>query len=634
MRATFCLFLGLCACGDKTNDSAGGGDGGGEAADLDVDGYAVPDDCDDANPDIHPDAAEVCDGVDNDCEGTVDVGATDAIEYWADTDGDGYGAGKGEASCSAPEGRVTNEDDCDDSRSDVNPAGSEVCDDLGTDEDCDLLVDADDDSLDPSTATTLYADADADGYGDPGDAVTSCGEAAGYVANGDDCDDTTALRHPGETEICSDGLDNDCNGIDTGCSWSGAVDEKDADVLLTGAPVSEAQFGFVLSTFDSNGDGLADLVGGGISGGYVAVFEGPITSTSVEAGAAAVIGGPADQQFGFDLQGIPDQDGDGYDELVVWQRRYPSGRDYMFAGPLSGTLDSELDSVATFTGDASAGGLGTSPTSGDVNGDGTPDIVMGAPDAGAAFVFYGPVTSGDLTTADADASLAAAPEDYVGYHNDASGDLDGDGIADLAMGGEGAASKSGAVWILYGPVSGDTLARDADVVVTGAEPGAYLGACSTGGDLDGDGRLDLAVSGPWSFDAHVWLFNSPSIPAKGVLDVGKADATITGDPKSYDNFGLVLDTAGDLNDDTADDLIVGSEFSADRNGTVWGYYGPISGALTASVDASFKISGTSYHWLGTAVQLMPDSSGDGIDDLAVGARYYDYGAAFVFNGGL
>ena len=110
MRATLCVVLSLCACNDKGSDSNGGSDGddsgsGGTPVDLDADGYSPPDDCDDNDAEIHPDASEVCDGADNDCDGTTDVGATDAVEYWADGDGDGYGAGTSELSCSPVDGR-------------------------------------------------------------------------------------------------------------------------------------------------------------------------------------------------------------------------------------------------------------------------------------------------------------------------------------------------------------------------------------------------------------------------------------------------------------------------------------------------------------------------------------------------
>src|SRR5204863_1117192 len=116
MRATLCVVLSLCACNDKGSDSNGGSDGddsgsGGTPVDLDADGYSPPDDCDDNDAEIHPDASEVCDGADNDCDGTTDVGATDAVEYWADGDGDGYGAGTSELSCSPVDGSVDNGDD-------------------------------------------------------------------------------------------------------------------------------------------------------------------------------------------------------------------------------------------------------------------------------------------------------------------------------------------------------------------------------------------------------------------------------------------------------------------------------------------------------------------------------------------
>jgi len=129
------LFLAtaLVSCNDKGDDSSGNGGNGNEtddssppaAEDADNDGFDVTEDCNDADPAINPDATEICDGVDNDCVDGVDVNATDATDYYADADGDTYGAGKATASCEVVKGQVTNDEDCDDTRADVNPDGQE-----------------------------------------------------------------------------------------------------------------------------------------------------------------------------------------------------------------------------------------------------------------------------------------------------------------------------------------------------------------------------------------------------------------------------------------------------------------------------------------------------------------------------
>ncbi len=109
--------------------------------DDDADGWAVDEgDCDDSDPAVNPGVDEICDGIDNDCDGYADLGAVDATSWWLDVDGDGYGCETCVASaCEQPDGRVADNTDCDDEDSTVNPGEEELCD--GIDNDCDGIVD-------------------------------------------------------------------------------------------------------------------------------------------------------------------------------------------------------------------------------------------------------------------------------------------------------------------------------------------------------------------------------------------------------------------------------------------------------------------------------------------------------------
>ena len=172
-------------------------------------------DCDDTNGAVNPGATEVCNSLDDDCDGSLDdadpsVDLATATSWYVDYDGDGYGdAASSTVSCASPTDHVADATDCNDVNPAINPGSTEICNTL--DDDCDGAIDDADPSLDLSTATTWYADADADGYGDASVTVATCEAPSGYGADDTDCDDTTALSSPGAPEVW-DGEDNDCDG--------------------------------------------------------------------------------------------------------------------------------------------------------------------------------------------------------------------------------------------------------------------------------------------------------------------------------------------------------------------------------------------------------------------------------------
>ncbi|NPC78033.1 hypothetical protein HPC49_07175 [Pyxidicoccus fallax] len=146
---------------------------------------------------------EVCDGLDNDCDGQPDDGL--AFQAWyRDQDSDNYGlTSQSVQACLQPSGHAPNAGDCNDSNPALNPGATEVCD--GVDNDCDSQVD---EGL-PTQA--WYRDADGDGHGTSVHTVQSCSQPTGYVSNAGDCNDSNVNIRPGAMEVC-DGADNNCNG--------------------------------------------------------------------------------------------------------------------------------------------------------------------------------------------------------------------------------------------------------------------------------------------------------------------------------------------------------------------------------------------------------------------------------------
>jgi hypothetical protein len=207
-------------------DGDGHGDGGVSTSACTAPSGYVSDaaDCDDGDAAVHPEAVELCDGIDNDCDGLADEDdpdLADAGTWYADSDGDGYGdADSAVQACSAPSGYVSDDADCDDSDGAISPAAVEYCD--GLDNDCDGAIDEDD----AADTATWYADADGDGYGDGSVTTSACAQPSGHVADSSDCDDDNNTVYPGASELC-EGLDNDCDGsIDEGAllTWYADAD--------------------------------------------------------------------------------------------------------------------------------------------------------------------------------------------------------------------------------------------------------------------------------------------------------------------------------------------------------------------------------------------------------------------------
>ncbi|EKD41211.1 MAG: hypothetical protein ACD_73C00801G0001, partial [uncultured bacterium] len=170
---------------------------------------------------------EVCDGKDNNCNGSIDEGVGNT--YYQDSDTDSFGnPSVPKTACTKPAGYVTDKTDCDDGKAAIKPTATEICD--GVDNNCN-------NQIDEGVKTTYYADYDGDGYGSPA-TTTACTKPVGYVDKGGDCNDSLASMHPGATEICNGNVNDDCditNAEGSGDPLKGtACDGSDADKCLKG----------------------------------------------------------------------------------------------------------------------------------------------------------------------------------------------------------------------------------------------------------------------------------------------------------------------------------------------------------------------------------------------------------------
>ena len=195
------IFLDYYA--DLDSDGFGAGAATNSCVDLGA-GYVTNNtDCNDNNANQNTASTEICNGEDDDCDGTIDNGIT-FFDYYADTDGDGFGAGDVISSCSdLGAGYVSNNTDCDDSNSNINSNATETCNTI--DDNCDGQIDE-------GVQTVYFIDNDGDTYGNPSVSILACTQPIGYTPDDTDCNDTDANINPGAEDIGGNGIDENCDG--------------------------------------------------------------------------------------------------------------------------------------------------------------------------------------------------------------------------------------------------------------------------------------------------------------------------------------------------------------------------------------------------------------------------------------
>ena len=620
-------------------------------ADEDHDGYDACADCDDSNPAAGELGDEVCNRLDDDCDGLIDEDDPDlasdpAARFYADADGDSYGDDDALLiACETPPDSATRGGDCDDANRSVHPGAAETCDDV--DEDCDGAID--DNATD---ASTWYADADGDTYGDPSTSTVACDAPAGYRARAGDCDDSRGGVKPGATEVCDDGLDNNCDGDAAGCTLSGDVDLGSADVSLTGDTAFDYAGAAVAGVGDVNGDGKDDLLVGawaddtsatGAGAAYL-ILGRQTADISLSAADAILKGAAANDSAGIALgQGPMDVNSDGYDDLLIGAELTDSGGTdagtaYLLLGPVSTASLSTAD--LRVNGAAAGDYVGAALAFGDdLTGDGAPDLLLGAPKvgsaAGAAYVVSGALTGNKSVTSGKKLSGVAA-NDTAGSAVAILSDVDGDGIAEALVGAPaatGSAATSGVAYLLLGPLTAAASLSAADATLKGATAADTAGTalCSLG-DSDGDGYTDWAVGAPGqdsggSGAGAVYVFYG-SVSGAGTF-ASKADAIFVGETGG-DNAGVSIAGPGDVDGDGARDLFIGAS-GVDANGTESGAaylaLAPFSGTVDLSAVAARLLGPAARDNAGEAVSGAGDMDGNGLPDLLVGGSGNDSGAS-------
>ncbi|RKY99771.1 MAG: hypothetical protein DRQ13_01685 [Ignavibacteriae bacterium] len=292
-------------------------------------------------------------------------------------------------------------------------------------------------------------------------------------------------------------------------------------------------------------------------------------------------------------------------------------------------MDNTADVI--MTGEATGDNFGVSVSAtGDVNGDGYSDIIVGATlsdaggnDAGRSYIYFGGTSMDDI----ADVTMTGdAADDQFGISVSDAGDVNGDGYSDVIVGAnlnDAGGNWAGRSYIYFGGASMDNVA---DVIMTGEASGDFFGvSVSTAGDVNGDGYSDIIV-GANGNNAGGADAGKSYIYFGGVSMDNIADVTMTGVAAS-DNFGKSVSTAGDVNGDGYSDVIVGAYYN-DAGGNWAGrsyiYFGGISMDNIADVQMTGEAA---IDFFGISVSIAGDVNGDGYSDVIVGAFGNDAGGS-------
>ena len=640
-------------------------------ADDDRDGYGDPatprsfcadpgagwadnfEDCDDASADNSPDAEEVCDGIDNDCDGLVDDSDESLArgDWTFDGDGDGYGGDLLPARCSYISGYVLEGGDCDDEDDTLSPGVDEVCD--GVDNDCDGLVDADD--LSAADAAYYHADADGDGYGSDVDRVFSCEVIPGAILRGGDCDDSDPTIYADALEDVDNGRDDNCNLL---------IDEhllRAGWGLRRGEAAGDRAGHSLAALGDIDGDAAPDVaVGapgadlGGEDAGAVYVFSAAALAASPEGGLAAdatavLIGEAAGDRAGWSLGG-GDIDGDGYSDVLVGAPENDGdGGVFVLHGPVTGEIG--LGDADIILGGSAAGEeAGWRFDVRDIDLDGKSDLLVGAPgrdaDDGLAYLIEGDrVIEASMGAIDT-AGLSDSGGGRAGAGVSLLGDINGDGAGDVMVGAPerqpgGATWQSGAAYGLYGGIFGNiTLSSQSDFVVQGESGLQFVGAAVLGpGDLDNDGYDDMLIGAPGVDYGHIdggliCVLYGRATQRSGSISLSRCDAQLLGTHHAA-RFGEHMARAGRLNRDGRADVLLGApgyEIAlVEEVGAALLLYGDAFSGTEAVTDVAAPIFGSAGGVeAGAGLAAPGDLDGDGRRDVMVGAPGAGDGAGQVY----
>ncbi len=420
---------------------------------------------------------------------------------------------------------------------------------------------------------------------------------------------------------------------------------------------------------DVNGDGIADIIIGSYeankwTGKSYIIYgqQGGLSNINLASLAPAqgfvVTGELANSFSSYSVSGAGDVNGDGISDIIIGalgSSIFP-GRSYIIYGQQGGFSNINLASLAPAQGFVAIGAYDESAGSsvsgaGDVNGDGIADIIIGAPMAsdtnGKSYVIYGKsggygnINLSGLTTTQGFV-VTGAYDESAGSSVSGAGDVNGDGIADIIIGGAAANYFTGKSYIIYGRQGGlgnidlNSLTTTQGFVVTGESVGDQSGYSVSGaGDVNGDGIADIIIGAPLanrsagkSYVIYGKIGGCSNIDLPGLTTT--QGFVITG--AAGDASGGSVSGAGDVNGDGIADIIIGAWGANNGDGksyVIYGQRGGFSNIDLASLDQAqgfVVVEASAGGYSSLPVSEAGDVNGDGIADIIIGAPLANNGA--------